>query len=55
MYRLISRLIVAAPLALAASLAHSALEAPVPEPGVLELVGIGAAVAIAIALRRRKK
>jgi len=27
----------------------------VPEPGVLELAGIGAAVAIAIALKKRRK
>ena len=27
----------------------------VPEPGVLELVGLGAAVAIAIALAKRRK
>ncbi len=55
MHRLISKLFAAAPLALAASLAHAGIPTDIPEPGVLELAGIGAAVAIVIALRRRKK
>ena len=28
--------------------------APLPEPGVLELIGIGAIVGVAIALRKRR-
>ncbi len=50
----ISRFGTAVPLALFATLAHAG-SVQVPEPGVLGLVGIGAAVAIAIALHRRKK
>ena len=52
-----SKLSVAALLLTAASAAFAGVTPPssVPEPGLLELLGIGAAAAVAIALRKRKQ
>lgn len=50
------RLLAVVPLTLSSSaLLAAEVGSTVPEPGVLELAGVGAAVAIAVALTRRRK
>lgn len=50
-----NRMIVAVTGALLASTAYAGQVVPIPEPGVLELLALGAAVAAVIAIRSRRK
>lgn len=55
MLKLGTRLPALASLLACQSIVYAGTAAKIPEPGVLELAGIGAAVAIAIALHKRRK